>query len=137
MRGAVAFQARRIEIRTLLTIRWGSAKALAGEFLITLLVLRRHLGELVAALPVVALPGLVLASSAPAGPGPDSLGVGCVPLDQAGQQVADFRQRVADHARVAGTDPFFTAVARLAASQARASMDKVMWAYQARQVRTW
>jgi hypothetical protein len=34
-------------------------------------------------------------------------------------------------------DPFFLAWARLAASQARASMDKVMWAYQARQLRTW
>jgi len=37
MRGAVAFQARRAEIRTLLTIRWRSAKARAREFLITLL----------------------------------------------------------------------------------------------------
>ena len=53
------------------------------------------------------------------------------------QQAADFRYRIADHARVAGADPFFAAVALLAASQARASMDKVMWAYQARQERTW
>jgi hypothetical protein len=44
---------------------------------------------------------------------------------------------VADHGGVAGADPFFWAWALLAASQARASMDKVMWAYQARQVRTW
>ena len=33
--------------------------------------------------------------------------------------------------------PFFTALALLAASQARASMDNVMWAYQARLERTW
>jgi len=33
--------------------------------------------------------------------------------------------------------PPFSAWALLAASQASASMDKVMWAYQARQVRTW
>jgi len=33
--------------------------------------------------------------------------------------------------------PLFPAWALLAASQARASMDKVMWAYQARQVRAW
>jgi len=46
------------------------------------------------------------------------------------QQPSDLGQGVADHARVTGADPFFTAVARLAASQARASMDKVMWAYQ-------
>ena len=94
------------------------------------------LGERVAASTVVAQPGLVLASSAPAGPAPDTLGVGWAGLDQADQQAADLRQRVADHARVAGADPFFTAWARLAASQARASMDKVMWAYQARQLRT-
>jgi hypothetical protein len=31
----------------------------------------------------------------------------------------------------------FPAWARLAASQASASMDNVMWAYQARQDRTW
>jgi hypothetical protein len=56
-------------------------------------------------------------------------------MDQADQQAADLRQGVADHARVAGADPPFWAWARLAASQARASMDKVMWAYQARQDR--
>ena len=33
--------------------------------------------------------------------------------------------------------PLFSAWARLAASQASASMDNVMWAYQARQDRTW
>jgi hypothetical protein len=59
--------------------------------------------------------------------------VRCVPLDQADQEPADLRERAADRARVAGADPLFTAWARLAASQARASMDKVMWAYQARQ----
>jgi len=46
-------------------------------------------------------------------------------------------QRICSKIRVAGSDPFFWAWARLAASQARTSMDKVMWAYQARQVRTW
>src|ERR1700759_3391452 len=102
-----------------------------------LTLLPRRLCECVAASPVVADPGLVLASSAPAGPGPDAPGVGGVPLDQADQQPADLRQGVADHAGIAGTDPLFTAWARLPASQAKASMDKVMWAYQARQVRTW
>ena len=41
MWGAAAFWARRAEIRTLLTIRLRSAKALTGEFLITLLAVRR------------------------------------------------------------------------------------------------
>ena len=102
-----------------------------------LLILQRHLGECVAALPVVAQPGLVLPSPAPAGPAPDALGVGCAGLDQADQQAADLGQGVADHAGVAGADPFSWACARAAASQARASMDKVMWAYHARQLRTW
>src|SRR5215469_14532881 len=97
----------------------------------------RHLGDRVAALPVVAEPGLVVASPAPPGPAPRALGVGCAGLDQADQQAADLRQRIADHAGVARADPLFSAWARLAASQARASMDKVMWAYHARQVRTW
>jgi len=85
----------------------------------------------------VALPGLVLPSPAPPGPAPDPLKVGCAGLDQADQQAADLRERVADHARVTGADPLFSAWARLAASQASASMDNVMWAYQARQDRTW
>jgi hypothetical protein len=83
----------------------------------------------------VAEPGLVLASSS--GPGPDPGKIWCIWLDQADQQAADLRYRVADHARVAGADPHFSAGALLAASQASASMDKVMWAYQARQERTW
>ena len=41
MRGAAVFWACRAEIRTLLTIRWRSAKARAGEFLITLRSPRR------------------------------------------------------------------------------------------------
>ena len=93
-----------------------------------------HSGKCVATSPVVAYPGLVLASSAPVGPGPDAPRVGRVPLHQADQQPADLGQGVADHARISGTDPFFTAWALAAESQARASMDKVMWAYQARQV---
>ena len=63
--------------------------------------------------------------------------VGWTGLDQVDQQSADLRYRVADHARVAGAGSPFAAWARLAASQARASMDKVMWAYQDRQDRTW
>jgi hypothetical protein len=59
------------------------------------------------------------------------------PLDQADQEPADLRERVADHARVAGADAPFTAWARLADSQARASIGKVMRACQARQARTW
>jgi hypothetical protein len=94
-------------------------------------------GTQISALPVVAQPGLVLASPAPTGPGPDPLGIGGVPLDQAGQQAADLRQGATDHARVAGADPPFTAWALLPASQASASIDKVMWAYQARHDRTW
>ena len=102
-----------------------------------LMITCRHLGKRVAASPVVAHPGLVLASPAPPGPGPDAPGIGCAGLDQADQQAADLRERVADHARVTGADPLFSAWARLAASQASASMDNVMWAYQARQDRTW
>jgi len=70
--------------------------------------------------------GLVLASSAPAGPGPDAFGVGYAGLDQAVQQAADLRERAADHAWVAGADAPFPAWALAAASQARASTDKVM-----------
>lgn len=58
------------------------------------------LGECVAASPVVAQPGLLLASSAPAEPGPDVPGVGGVSLEQAGQQPADLGHGVADHAHV-------------------------------------
>jgi hypothetical protein len=60
-----------------------------------------------------------------------------VPLEQADQQPADLGQGVADQAGVVGADPLFSAWARAAASQARASMDKVTCAYQARQERTW
>jgi hypothetical protein len=58
-------------------------------------------------------------------------------VDQADQQPADLGQGVDDQARLADADPLFTACALLAASQASASIDKVMWAYQARQERTW
>ena len=64
-------------------------------------------------------------------------GIGYVALDQADQQPAYLGQGVADQARLADADPLFTAWALLPESQASASMDKVMWAYQARQVRTW
>ena len=64
-------------------------------------------------------------------------GVGCAGLHQVDQQAAELRYGIADHARVAGGGAPFTACALLAASQARASTGKVMWAYQARQVRTW
>jgi Aldehyde dehydrogenase family len=90
-----------------------------------------RLAQCVSAYPVMAQPGLVLASPPPAGPGPDASGIGYAGLDQADQQPADLRQRVADHTGIAGADPFFTAWGLLAASQASASVDKVIWAYQA------
>jgi hypothetical protein len=52
-------------------------------------------------------------------------------VDQADQQAADLRQRVADHSRVAGADPPFPACALLAASQAR-SICHLLPAIQAR-----
>src|SRR5262249_61616857 len=54
--------------------------------------------EGVASSPVVAVPGLVLASPAPTGPGPDRVRGGGAGLGKAGQQAAGFRQRAADHA---------------------------------------
>jgi hypothetical protein len=48
------------------------------------------------------------------------------------RRAPDFRYGVADHARVSGAGPLFAAPSRLTESQARVSMDKVMWAYQAR-----
>jgi hypothetical protein len=65
------------------------------------------------------------------------LGAGWVLRADFGRQAADLRWRAAGHARVAGAGSPFAARARAADSQARASIDKVMWAYQARQVRTW
>lgn len=55
------------------------------------LVLQRQLGEGIAAAPVVAEAGLVLASSAPARPGPDVPGIGRGRLDQGREQAADLR----------------------------------------------
>jgi hypothetical protein len=55
---------------------------------------RRPSGSLrqgVASSPVVAYPGLVLAFSAPAGPGPDRAGVWHAELVKAGVQAADLR----------------------------------------------
>jgi len=49
------------------------------------------LAECVSAPPVMAEPGLILASPAPARPGPDGVGVGCAGLDQGDQQAADLR----------------------------------------------
>src|SRR5690242_5573361 len=66
-----------------------------------------NLGEYIAASPVVALTGLVLASSAPSGPAPHAPRVRRAGVDQANQQAADLGQRVPDHARVAGADPLF------------------------------
>jgi hypothetical protein len=65
------------------------------------------------------------------------VGFGQVAVEEADQQAADLRQRVADHARVAGAGSPLVTWARLADSQASASIDRVMWAYQARQERTW
>ncbi len=55
-----------------------------------LLVLQRHLGW-VAVCAVVADAGLVLASSSPAGPGPDVLGLVGVSQNEVHEQSADFR----------------------------------------------
>src|SRR6266571_6630655 len=54
------------------------------------LVLQRHLGW-VAVCAVVADAGLVLASSSPAGPGPDVLGLVGVSQNEVHEQSADFR----------------------------------------------
>ena len=92
---------------------------------------------MVAAASVMADAGLVLASSAPVGPGPDVLGGVGVSQDQVHEQAADLRYREVDHAFVVVPAAPFVAWAFTAASQASASIDKVMWAYQARQLRTW
>jgi nitrate/nitrite-specific signal transduction histidine kinase len=55
------------------------------------LTLQRHSGEWVAASFVVAEAGLVLASPAPDGPGPDVFGGMGGPQRQVDQQAADFR----------------------------------------------
>jgi hypothetical protein len=64
-------------------------------------------------------------------------GAGWLRWADLGRQAADFCWRVAHHARVAGADSPFAASARVADSQASASIDKVTWACQARQVLTW
>jgi hypothetical protein len=86
----------------------------------------------VAASSVVAGAGLVLASAAPVGPGPDVLGGVGVSRDQVHEQAPDLRYREVDHVWVVVAAAPFVAWAFTAASQARASIDKVMWAYQAR-----
>lgn len=100
------------------------------------LPLKHGSGKHVPAAPAVAGPSLVLASPAPAGPGPGGLWVRCAGPGQADQQAAQFRERAAGHAGIAGAGPPFSAWALPAASQARASMDKVTCACQARQART-
>lgn len=57
--------------------------------LAAVLVREGHLRERVASSPTVAEPGLVLASSAPAGPGPDAFRAGRAGLDQTDQQAAE------------------------------------------------
>ena len=59
------------------------------------------------------------------------VGVG-VSRDQMHEQPLDLGYRVADHALIIGSDSPFTASVFAPASQASASIDKVMWAYQAR-----
>lgn len=83
-----------------------------------LLVLQRHLGEWVASSFVVAEFGFVLASSAPARPGPDVLGGSKHTKHQLGQQAAGLRYSQIDHALLTGADSPFTATDRLTTSQA-------------------
>lgn len=76
--------------------------------------------------------GLALSASSPAGPGPDMLvGVG-VSHDQMHEWPPDLGCRVVDHALFGDTDPPFTAWGFVPASQESASIEKVVWAYQAR-----
>ena len=81
--------------------------------------------------------GLVLASSSPVRSGPGVFGGVHRPVDRVDQEAADRRWREVDHALVGWAGSPFAARDRATASQAWASIDKVMWAYQARQVRTW
>lgn len=105
------------------------------------LVLQRCLVGRVAVSSVVVETGLVLASASPGGPGPDVFGGVSAVDDELDQQVADLRWRVINHAWFAGAGSPFAARSvardRETASQACASIDKVMWAYQARQLRAW
>lgn len=59
------------------------------------------------------------------------VGVG-VSQDQVHEQPPDFGYRVADHVLIVGPYSPFAASVFVPASQARASIDKVAWAYQAR-----
>ncbi len=55
-----------------------------------------------------------------------------VSQDQMHEQPPDLGYRVADHALIVDPDSPFTASVFVPASQARASIDRVVWAYQAR-----
>src|SRR5437764_12545857 len=101
------------------------------------LVLQRQLGDQVAASAVVADAGLVLASASPPRPGPDPVGSVGVSQDQRDEQPSDLRYGVADHHVVARAGSPFAVRVLATTSQAWAAMDRVMWAYQARQSRTW
>lgn len=67
---------------------------------------------MVAVSPIVADAGLVLPFSRPAGPGPGVAGIRRLVLADLDEQAADLRQRVADHARFAGSGSPLTAWAR-------------------------
>ncbi|MDH6283993.1 hypothetical protein M2280_005244 [Prescottella agglutinans] len=81
---------------------------------------------------VVAGAGLVLSTPAPVGPGPDVIVGVRVSQDQMHEQAADLGYRESDHALIIDSDSPFAAWVFVPASQARASIDKVVWACQAR-----
>jgi hypothetical protein len=67
----------------------------------------------------------------------DGVFVGAQRGEQGGVQVLGLGHGQRDQFLVAGIGAPFWACACMTANQARASMDKVVWAYQPRQVRTW
>ncbi len=80
---------------------------------------------------------MVLASSAPARPPPDVV-FGLVVADgQCGEQASDLGYGLADHHAAADSGSPFAVSVLATTSQACADIDKVMWAYQARQSPTW
>ncbi len=85
---------------------------------------------------VVAASGLPLPAATPVRPLDHRLLIGVQRGGQGGVQVLDLGHSKRDQLLTGVAAPFL-ASARMTASQARASIDKVMWAYQPRQVRTW
>jgi hypothetical protein len=85
---------------------------------------------------VVAASGLPLPAATPVRPPDRLLLIEAQWGGQGGVQVLDLGQGELDQL-LAGIAAPFWASARMTVSQARASIDKVVWAYQPRQVRTW